>query len=254
MTTIRMEGMTKVFGSGAASVKAVNDISLEVQPGELFFLLGPSGCGKTTLLRMVAGMDTPTSGTVWFGDREVTHAAIEQRGTAMVFQNYALWPHMTVQRNVEFGPKMHGYSRRKREEVAQRALLRTKMQEYSQRKPNQLSGGQQQRVAIARALATGAKVLLLDEPLSNLDAQLRLHMREELLGLIKSSSITALYVTHDQKEAISMADRIAVITAGQVAQIGRPDEVYDRPQTRFVAEFLGEANICKSARSLMAKR
>jgi len=242
MKGIRLEDITKVYGAGQSAVTAVEDITLAVEPGELFFLLGPSGCGKTTLLRIIAGLTAPTAGRVMLGERDVTAETVESRQTALVFQNYALWPHMTVRENVEFGPKMRGASRRQRRETAARNLTRVEMDGLSGRKPNQLSGGQQQRVALARALAAEPDCLLLDEPLSNLDARLRLHMRQELRSLVKATGTTALYVTHDQKEALSMADRIAVMNVGRVVQVGTAEEIYDHPRSRFVADFLGEAN------------
>jgi len=242
MTTIRLERITKIYRSAGADVRAVDDVSLRVESGEFFFLLGPSGCGKTTLLRVVAGLIEPTAGRLWFDDRDVTDLPIERRHTAMVFQNYALWPHMTVAKNVEFGPRMQGLPAARRREVARSHLRRVQMEDYVARKPNQLSGGQQQRVALARALAAQSDCLLLDEPLSNLDARLRLAMRDQLRQLVKQSGATAIYVTHDQKEALSMADRVAVMNVGQIVQVGRPRELYDRPATRFVADFLGEAN------------
>ncbi len=245
MVEIRLKGITKIYGEGTLRTVAVEDVSLEVSSGELFFLLGPSGCGKTTLLRIIAGLLEPTSGRVYFGDRDVTDLPTEKRRTAMVFQNYALWPHMSVEQNVEFGPKMQGLSRRKRRGVAREHLCRVQMEDYLRRRPNQLSGGQQQRVALARALAARADCLLLDEPLSNLDALLRGQMRSELRELVKSSGTTGIYVTHDQKEALSMADRIAVMKAGRVVQISSPQELYNRPQSLFVAGFLGEANFVK---------
>ena len=233
----------KVFGSGSkAAAVAVDRVSLTIEPGEFFFLLGPSGCGKTTLLRIIAGLTDPTSGQVTLGERDVTRLAVEQRNTAMVFQNYALWPHMTVRQNVEFGPRMRGAPAAVRRQRAADNLTRVEMGDYAARKPNQLSGGQQQRVALARALAAQPDCLLLDEPLSNLDARLRLHMRHELRRLVKSTGTTAVYVTHDQKEALSMADRMAVMNDGKVVQTGRPEEVYNKPATKFVADFLGEAN------------
>ncbi|MCE5324983.1 MAG: ABC transporter ATP-binding protein [Planctomycetaceae bacterium] len=239
MIDIILEGISKQY---ASAVWALRDVSVHVQPGELFFLLGPSGCGKTTLLRIIAGLLAPTGGRVRLGERDVTHLSIERRNTAMVFQNYALWPHMSVQQNVEFGPRMRGLAADKRRGVALESLQRVEMESYAARKPNQLSGGQQQRVAVARALAAQASCLLLDEPLSNLDARLRAHMRGELRSLVKSTGATAVYVTHDQKEALSMADRVAVMNAGRVVQIDTPEALYHRPATRFVAEFLGEAN------------
>jgi len=242
MTDIELQAITKSYGSGAAAVRAVDDVSLSVAGGELYFLLGPSGCGKTTLLRIVAGLIPPTAGRVLFGGRDVTAIPAEDRNTAMVFQNYALWPHMSVAKNVEFGPKMRGRPRAHRRRVARENLQRVQMAEFAQRRPSQLSGGQQQRVALARALAAEPDCLLLDEPLSNLDARLRVHMRGQLRELIKHSGTTAIYVTHDQKEALSMADRIAVMDRGRVVQVGTPTELYDRPATFFVADFLGEAN------------
>ena len=242
MTDITLEGITKVYGSGPAAVTGADAVDLSIDSGELFFLLGPSGCGKTTLLRIIAGLVEPTAGRVLFDGREVTALPVEKRNTAMVFQNYALWPHMTVRGNVEFGPKMRGAPRRERRELARANLGRVQMVEYARRRPNELSGGQQQRVAVARALAARPACLLLDEPLSNLDARLRSHMRGELRTLVKDTGTTAVYVTHDQKEALSMADRIAVINDGRVVQIGRPEELYNRPATRFVADFLGETN------------
>ena len=239
---IALEGITKVYQPGAGQAPAVDDVSVTIGAGEFFFLLGPSGCGKTTLLRIVAGLLAPTAGRVLFGGRDVTALAVEDRGTAMVFQSYALWPHMSVRQNVEFGPKMRGVGRAQRRRIAAEQLTRVQMEAYAQRRPNQLSGGQQQRVALARALAAGADLLLLDEPLSNLDARLRLHMRGQLRKLVKSLGVTAVYVTHDQKEALSMADRIAVMNEGRIAQIGSPEELYSRPGTAFVADFLGEAN------------
>jgi len=242
MKRIVVQDILKVFGAGPQAATAVDHVTLSIEPGEFFFLLGPSGCGKTTLLRIIAGLAAPTSGRVLLGDRDVTDEPVESRNTAMVFQNYALWPHMTVQENVEFGPKMRGCGRAERRELAAGNLDRVEMSDLAARKPNQLSGGQQQRVALARALAAQPDCLLLDEPLSNLDARLRLHMRQHLRSLVKSTGTTGVYVTHDQKEALSMADRVAVMDRGRVVQIGRPEEVYDRPRSRFVADFLGEAN------------
>jgi len=242
MIEITLENLTKIYGSGASAAAAVDGVALSVKPGELFFLLGPSGCGKTTLLRIIAGLVAPTAGRVLFDGRNVTLLPAEKRNTAMVFQNYALWPHMTVAGNVQFGPKMRGAGRRRRRELAEDCLERVRMRDFAGRKPNQLSGGQQQRVALARALAARGDCLLLDEPLSNLDARLRMHMRDELRQLVKETGITAVYVTHDQKEALCMADRIAVMKDGRIVQIAVPNVLYNRPATRFVADFLGEAN------------
>ncbi len=242
MSDIRLQDITKVYGAGRSAALAVDDVSLSVASGELFFLLGPSGCGKTTLLRIIAGLIEPTRGRILIGGQDVTHRPVDRRGTAMVFQNYALWPHMTVMQNVEFAPKMQKRPRDERKRVAASNLSRVKMEAFAKRKPNQLSGGQQQRVALARALAAEDKCLLLDEPLSNLDARLRLQMRTELRRLVKAAGTTGVYVTHDQAEALSMADRIAVMNDGRIIQTGTPRELYDRPATRFVADFLGEAN------------
>ncbi len=239
---INLEAVTKIYDESTEESAALADISLRIESGEFFFLLGPSGCGKTTLLRLIAGLLQPTAGRIAFDDNDVTDLAVDERDAAMVFQGYALWPHMTVKDNVEFGPRMHGENPDARTQAAMDQLRRVQMEAYASRKPNQLSGGQQQRVAVARALAAGTRCLLLDEPLSNLDARLRLHMREELRTLVKRAGMTAVYVTHDQKEALSMADRIAVLDAGKVIQVGTPEELYNHPATRFVADFLGEAN------------
>ena len=242
MTEIELRDISKSFGQGASAVLAVDAVNLRIEPGEFFFLLGPSGCGKTTLLRIVAGLTDPSEGAVLMDGLDVTLLPVQDRGTALVFQNYALWPHMTVGQNVQFGPRMKRLPRAERQRIAGESLHRVQMDEFAARRPNQLSGGQQQRVALARALAAQPRCLLLDEPLSNLDARLRLHMRGELRRLVKDTGTTALYVTHDQKEALSMADRIAVMNGGRVVQVGPPAELYHRPASRFVADFLGEAN------------
>jgi iron(III) transport system ATP-binding protein len=247
MTSITLDNIAKRYGLGPAAVWAVRELSLTVEAGEFFFLLGPSGCGKTTLLRMIAGLIEPTAGRVLLGDEDVTASPVEDRRTALVFQNYALWPHMTVYQNVEFGPRMRGKSRREARRLAEEHLRRVRMEKFGRRKPNQLSGGQQQRVALARALASGDPCLLMDEPLSNLDAKLRAEMRIELRRLVKSSGATGIYVTHDQKEALSMADRIGVMHDGRLVQTGTPQELYNRPATRFVADFLGEANFIEGS-------
>jgi iron(III) transport system ATP-binding protein len=208
----------------------------------LFFLLGPSGCGKTTLLRMIAGFIEPTAGSIRFGEKNVAHLPPNKRNTGMVFQSYALWPHMTVEENVAYGLKVRKIPAAQRAERAMAALKSVHMQDYAKRKPNQLSGGQQQRVALARALVIEPTVLLLDEPLSNLDAKLRLEMRWEIRRICTETKITTVYVTHDQKEALSMADNMAVLRAGKVVQIGPPRSLYERPNSRFVADFLGETN------------
>jgi iron(III) transport system ATP-binding protein len=251
-TAISIRSLTKAFGSGPAAAVAVDGISLDINPGELFFLLGPSGCGKTTLLRMIAGFIDPTSGSIAFDGRDVTHTAPNKRNTGMVFQSYALWPHMSVAQNVAFGLGIRKVPRNERERRVADALAAVRMAEYAERKPNQLSGGQQQRVALARALVIRPDVLLLDEPLSNLDAKLRIELRSEIRRVCKETGITAVYVTHDQKEALSMADRVSVLSQGRVVQTGPPEELYRRPQSRFVAEFLGETNFIRGRLGMRA--
>lgn len=242
MIQIEVKDIVKSYRQGGSETVVLKNIDLTIEPGEFFFLLGPSGCGKTTLLRIIAGLLEPTKGNILFDDLDVTDLGSDKRDCAMVFQNYALWPHMTVGKNVEFGPLMQKIEKQTRQQIAKEKLEVVKMFEYVNRKSNQLSGGQQQRVALARALAANPKCLLLDEPLSNLDARLRAKMRTELRNLVKMTRTTAIYVTHDQGEALSMADRIAVLDAGKIVQIGTPDEIYNRPKTKFVADFIGEAN------------
>ena len=239
MSSVRLESLRKVFGQTVA----VDDVTLEIASGDLFFLLGPSGCGKTTLLRMIAGFATPTSGRIFIGDREVTKVPAERRDTGMVFQSYALWPHMSVRENVAFGLKVRKMSRAMINEEVDRALALVRMDGYAARKPNELSGGQQQRVALARALAFKPTILLLDEPLSNLDAKLRIEMRSEIRRIVDELSITTIYVTHDQKEALSLADDMIVMNEGLVIQRGDPRTLYQRPDNRFTSEFLGETNL-----------
>ncbi|MCP5519074.1 MAG: ABC transporter ATP-binding protein [Verrucomicrobiales bacterium] len=220
----------------------LREISLVVEDHELFFLLGPSGCGKTTLLRLLAGFYEPDAGEVRFGDRRMNGVPPHRRNTGMVFQNYALWPHLTVAENVVYGldvRRLHGAEKRRR---VSEALEMVRMEAYRDRSPNQLSGGQQQRVALARALVVRPDVLLLDEPLSNLDAQLRLEMRAEIRRIHQQTRITTVYVTHDQDEALSMADRIAVMREGRLEQLGDPRTLYRRPVNRFVGDFIGECN------------
>jgi len=236
---IRLEGVTKRFGRTVA----VDRVSLEIDPGELYFLLGPSGCGKTTILRMIAGFAEPDEGQIYFDDRPMRGVPPHRRNTALVFQNYALWPHMTVAENVAYGLEERGVPRADRRQQVEEALRRVRMQQYAGRSPNQLSGGQQQRVALARALVIEPDAVLLDEPLSNLDARLRLEMRHEIRRIHDETGITMLYVTHDQKEALSMAERVAVMGMGTVEQIGTPRSVYRHPETVFVANFIGEANL-----------
>lgn len=235
---VRIHQLSKSFGS----TLALKSISLEVASRELFFLLGPSGCGKTTLLRTLAGFYQPDSGDLQFGERRMNGVPPHDRRCGMVFQNYALWPHMTVRQNVAYGLEVQGVDRAELNRRVTEALGITRMEAYAERSPNQLSGGQQQRVALARALVIRPDILLLDEPLSNLDAQLRLEMRREIRRIHRETRITTVYVTHDQKEALSLADRMAILKEGQIEQVGDPRTVYRAPANRFVAEFVGEVN------------
>ncbi len=220
----------------------VRDLSLDIRAGELFFLLGPSGCGKTTCLRMVAGFYKPDGGQLLFGEQVINNVPPHKRNTGMVFQNYALWPHLSVRGNVEYGLKVRRVESKERRRRVDEALEMVRLGSLADRFPNQMSGGQQQRVALARALVVRPDVLLLDEPLSNLDAQLRLEMRAEIKRLHREQQTTALYVTHDQEEALSIADRVAILKDGDLMQVGAPRELYRAPKSRFVAEFIGETN------------
>ena len=238
---IEICGISKSYIKGK---KVLEPIDLKVQPGEMFFLLGSSGCGKSTLLRIIAGLLTPDSGKILFDGKDITGLAPEKRKAAMVFQNYALWPHMNVQENVEFGLRAMGkLSAAEIRKKAEEALDHVRLGDFAKRKIQSLSGGQQQRVALARALAVDPAVLLLDEPLSNLDARLRDEMRLEIRRICKERSLTSIYVTHDRREALSMADRIAVLNNGILHQTGTPRELYCTPEDSFVANFLGDANI-----------
>ncbi len=218
---------------------------LSIRRGEFLSILGPSGCGKTTLLNSLAGFVRPTAGRITLDGRDLTDVPTHRRGLGLVFQNYALFPHMTVADNVAYGLKVRGDKRAERAERTTEALRLVGLEQYAGRRPRQLSGGQQQRVAVARALATRPAVLLLDEPLSNLDAKLRREMRVELRALQQRLGITMVFVTHDQEEAMSLSDRIAVLNAGRVEQLGTPTEIYRRPATAFVAEFIGAANVLR---------
>ena len=238
MVPIQLRQLRKTFGPTVA----VDHVDLDIEPGRLFFLLGPSGCGKTTLLRMIAGFTDPTAGEIRFGEKDVTHLPAHKRNAGMVFQGYALWPHMTVRQNVAFGLEVRKVSTAERNRRVDLALASVQLDKFADRKPNQLSGGQQQRVALARALVIEPTVLLLDEPLSNLDAKLRLEMRSQITRICGEAGITAIYVTHDQKEALSMADGVAVMRDGNAVQVGPPRTLYQRPANRFVADFLGETN------------
>ena len=242
-----LQNLTKIFPSrdkkSGKEVVAVNDFSFEIPDGKLIGLLGPSGCGKSTTLYMISGLQKPTSGKIFFGDDDVTELSTENRGIGLVFQNYALYPHMTVKQNILFPlQNLKGADKLSKEEMQKRAYEAAKLvqiDELMDRKPSELSGGQQQRVAIARALVKMPRVLLLDEPLSNLDARLRLQTREEIRRIQKETGITTVFVTHDQEEAMSISDMIVVMKLGVVQQIGKPQDVYDDPTNLFVAKFLG---------------
>ena len=239
MEHVRLEGVSKFYGS----VCAVDRLSLSIDQGESVALLGPSGCGKTTTLNLMAGFLEPDAGTIWIGDRDVVGIPPNKRNLGMVFQSYALFPHMTVAENVAFGLKLRRVERSERTSRVVEALEMVRLEGLSDRYPRQLSGGQQQRVSLARALVVRPEIMLFDEPLSNLDAKLREEMRTELLEIQDRVKITSVYVTHDQEEALALADRVAVMTDGHIEQIGTPDEVYESPATAFVAKFLGESNV-----------
>jgi ABC-type Fe3+/spermidine/putrescine transport system ATPase subunit len=236
---ISVENLTKRFGTQAA----VNAVSLSIEDGEMFTLLGPSGCGKTTLLRLIAGFYGADEGEIRFNDRVVNAVPPHERGIGMVFQNYALWPHMTVSGNVSYGLKLRRISASDIGARVTAVLDKVKLGGLGDRYPGQLSGGQQQRVALARALVLNPQILLLDEPLSNLDAKIRIQVRAEIRKLQKELGITTVYVTHDQEEALTLSDRIAVFNQGQVFQIGPPKALYERPANRFVADFIGINNL-----------
>ena len=236
-----LHNMTKRYGE----LPAVNACSLEIKDGELITLLGPSGCGKTTLLRMVAGLLMPDGGQLFFGDKDMTRASAQERKAAMVFQHYALFPNLNVIENVAFGLKAAGMPKAEIGRKVGRALERVDLAALGNRRMDELSGGQKQRVALARALAVEPNVLLLDEPLSNLDEKLRQSMRRSIRALQQELGMTTLYVTHDQQEAMAISDRIAVMNHGVIQQIGRPNEIYNTPRNAFVADFIGHANILK---------
>jgi len=238
MVSIKIRGLVKRFGD----VIALNHLDLDIKAGELFFLLGPSGCGKTTLLRSIAGFHLPEEGSIEFDGEEVTSVPPHKRETAMMFQSYALWPHLNVFKNVAFGLEERKIKKPEIKKRVEEALEMVKMSGLGARKVNQLSGGQQQRVALARALVVRPRCLMLDEPLSNLDAKLRIEMRSEIRRICKDFGLTAIYVTHDQKEALSIADRMAILDDGNLAQIGTPEEIYQNPNSTLVASFIGETN------------
>lgn len=235
MPSLRLVNLTKRFGKTVA----VEGLSLEVQDGEIMTLLGPSGCGKTTTLRCIAGLLRPDAGDIYLGEERVTDLPPERREMGFVFQNYALWPHMTVYQNLAFGLELRGLPEAEIKRRIREALAMVRLSGFEDRYPRQLSGGQQQRIALARALVIEPHVLLLDEPLSNLDAQLREEMRFEIRELQKKLGITTVYVTHDQAEALVLSDRIAILNEGKIMQVGTPKEIYDRPSNKFVAGFIG---------------
>jgi putative spermidine/putrescine transport system ATP-binding protein len=237
--SVELVNLCKRYGSTAV----VQGVSLKIEPGSFVSLLGPSGCGKTTTLRMIAGFITPTSGTVLVRGQSVEGLPPHKRDMGMVFQNYALFPHLTVARNVAFGLEMRGRSRDEIQKAVREALAMVRLPGVEDRLPKQLSGGQQQRVALARALVINPSVLLLDEPLSNLDAKLRLEMRAEIRALQQRIGITTIFVTHDQEEALALSHKIVVLNGGKIEQVGTPQEVYETPATPFIARFMGNTNL-----------
>jgi len=245
---VQARNTIKAFGVGDAAVRALDDVSVDIRRGEFFTLLGPSGCGKTTLLRLIAGFEMPTSGAILLEGQDITTLPPNKRAVNTVFQSYALFPHLTVAQNIGFGLQMQGRPRPEIKATVERMLALVKLEAMAGRKTSQLSGGQQQRVALARALAPQPKVLLLDEPLSALDAKLRREMQIELKRLQTETGITFVFVTHDQEEALTMSDRIGVMSAGKLQQVGPPREIYTRPVNRFVASFIGETNFLPATR------
>jgi ABC-type Fe3+/spermidine/putrescine transport system ATPase subunit len=238
MPNIRVVNLTKKFGN----VTALDNINLEVHDQEYFSLLGPSGCGKTTLLRLIAGLIEPTAGEIWIGDRRVDDVPPEERDIGFVFQTFALFPHMSVWDNVLYGPKVKNFNLKEAETIGDEVLELVKLHERLDAYPSELSGGMMQRIAVARALAAGAKTLLLDEPLGQLDAKVRNEIRYEIRKMAKDLKLTAIHVTHDQSEAMSISDRIAVMKKGKIVQVGAPQELYINPNSLFVAHFIGESN------------
>lgn len=237
---VSFENVSKIYGG---NVKAVDSVSLHIEAGTLVTLLGPSGCGKTTTLRMIAGLEMVSSGRILIGDQDVTSLPATDRDVSMVFQSYALFPHMTVGENVSYGLKISGFNKSQTKERMQTGLEMVGLAGYDKRLPSELSGGQQQRVAVARALVLEPQVLLFDEPLSNLDAKLRRQVREEIREIQQKLGLTVVYVTHDQEEALAVSDKIVVMRNAGIAQLGSPRELYEEPSDEFVADFIGEANI-----------
>jgi spermidine/putrescine transport system ATP-binding protein len=243
-SAVEARGISKVFPGG---VKALDDVSVTIRENEFFTLLGPSGCGKTTLLRLIAGFEFPSAGEILLHGKDIAHLPPDRRPVNTVFQHYALFPHMTVAENVGFGLRMQGRPKDEIDGAVDQALALVKMADYGARRPSQLSCGQQQRVAFARAIAPRPQVLLLDEPLSALDLKLRQAMRSELKTLQRETGITFIFVTHDQEEALTMSDRIAVMSAGKIQQIGAPLDIYESPVNHFVADFIGDSNFIEGA-------
>jgi spermidine/putrescine ABC transporter ATP-binding subunit len=237
---VALVGLTKRYGQKQVAVESVN---LSVKKGEFFTLLGPSGCGKTTLLRLIAGLILPDEGDIWIYGERVNDIPTHRRSIGLVFQNYALFPHMTVRDNIEFGLRRKRVPLEEMRRAMKEMLQAVKLEGFEDRYPKQLSGGQQQRVALARALVTHPRLMLFDEPLSNLDLKLRLGMQIELKKIVKHANVSSIYVTHDQGEALTLSDRIAIMNNGRVVQVGHPREIYDKPKTRFTADFIGESNL-----------
>jgi ABC-type Fe3+/spermidine/putrescine transport system ATPase subunit len=239
MSSLALQGIEKAFGSTAV----LRGINLAIPRGEFFSLLGPSGCGKSTLLRVIAGLESADRGSISIDDKPINHIPPQRRGIGMVFQQYALWPHMTIEQNVRFGLEAQSLTEHERDLRMTRALERVQMLTYRKRYPHEISGGQQQRVALARALALEPAIILLDEPLSNLDARLRREIRQELSDLHRALGTTTVYVTHDQEDALALSSRIAVMHNGAIQQVGPPREIFERPSSVFTARFIGDANL-----------
>lgn len=239
MPEIRFEHVSKKFGESVAA----NDLTLTIKNGEYLCILGPTGAGKTTCMRMICGLTDPDEGRIFFDDVDVTHTESSERGATMLSQTYSLFPQMNVQENVMFGPRIKGWQEESSKQMVKNIIHMVHMDSRVAAYPNELSGGQQQRIALARALASGSRVLLLDEPLRALDARLRLELRKELKSMVREMGLTAIHVTHDQDEALEMADRIAVIRHGEIIQVGTPKEVFENPKTPFVANFVGRSNM-----------
>lgn len=250
MAKVTIKNLTKIYGENTV----VNNISAQIPDGTLVSILGPSGCGKTTTLRMIAGFEIPQAGEIYFDDEPITGIGVNKRNIGMVFQSYALFPHMTVAQNIAYGLEQRKFSKKEIQEKVERVLKMVHMEEYATRKPKQLSGGQQQRVALARALVIGPRVLLLDECLSALDKKLRVEMQLELRRILEKTGVTTFFVTHDQEEAMTLSDYIIVMNNGIIEQIGTPFEVYEKPRNAFVASFLGKANFFEKDGKLYAIR